>query len=113
MDNELKNPKRHKAAGSGVVRTDPKGDLVLYSDYVRLLAEVNELKSQPDPLTSCLYAAELAKDDINRLKAQVERLTKAGYAMAVKINVHGINDRFTDSQKLVNDWSNAAKEVQS
>jgi hypothetical protein len=37
-------------------------------------------------------------------------LRKAGYAMAVKINVHGINDRFTDSQKLVDDWSYAAKE---
>ena len=44
-----------------------------------------------------------------RLQAEVERLTKAGYSMAVKINVHGINDRFTDSQKLVDDWSNAAK----
>ena len=48
--------------------------------------------------------------ECTRLKAEVERLTKAGDAMAVKINVHGINDRFTDSQKLVDDWSNAAKE---
>jgi len=41
-----------------------------------LLIEVDELKSQPDPLTAYLYAAELAKDDIKRLKAEVERLTK-------------------------------------
>ena len=41
-----------------------------------LKAEVKELKSQPDPLTAYLYAAELAKDDIKRLKAEVERLTK-------------------------------------
>jgi uncharacterized coiled-coil DUF342 family protein len=40
-----------------------------------LKAEVEELKSQPDPLTAYLYAAELAKDDIKRLKAEVERLT--------------------------------------
>jgi DNA repair exonuclease SbcCD ATPase subunit len=46
----------------------------------------------------------------NRQASDIRRLTKAGYAMAVKINVHGINDRFTDSQKLVDDWSNAAKE---
>ena len=70
----MSEPKRYTAAGSGVVRTDPKGDLVLYVDYARLLIEVDELKSQPDPLTAYLYAAELAKDDIKRLKAEVERL---------------------------------------
>lgn len=73
----MSKPKRYTAAGSGVVRTDPEGDLVLYVDYLRLLIEVDELKSQPDPLTAYLYAAELAKDDIKRLKAEVERLTKA------------------------------------
>ena len=51
--------------------------------------------------------------ECRRLKAEVDRLRVAGYAMACKINVHGINDRFTDSQKLVSDWSAAAKEVQS
>jgi hypothetical protein len=40
----------------------------------RLKAEVEELKSQPDPLTAYLYAAELAKDDIKKLKAEVEEL---------------------------------------
>ena len=72
----MSEPKRYTAAGSGVVKTDPKGDLVLYVDYVRLLAEVKELKSQPDPLTAYLYAAELAKDDIKRLKAEVEAQAK-------------------------------------
>jgi hypothetical protein len=71
----MSEPKRYTAAGSGVVRTDPEGDLVLYVDYLRLLIEVDELKSQPDSLTAYLYAAELAKDDIKRLKAKVERLT--------------------------------------
>jgi hypothetical protein len=77
MDKEMSEPKRYTAAGSGVVKTDPKGDLVLYLDYARLMSELDELKSQPDPLTAYLYAAELAKDDIKRLKAEVERLTKA------------------------------------
>ena len=81
----MSEPKRYKAAGNGVVRTDHKGDLVLYIDYARLLAEVKELKSQPDPLTAYLYAAELAKDDIKTLKAQVERLTEAGDHMAAVI----------------------------
>ena len=55
----------------------------------------------------------LAKQYGDNLKAENERLRKAGDAMAVKINVHGINDKFTDSQKLVDDWSKAAKGVQS
>ena len=53
----------------------------LEAENARLKAEVEELKSQPDPLTAYLYAAELAKDDIKRLKSEVERLTKAGDAM--------------------------------
>lgn len=59
--------KRYTAAGSGVMRTDPKGGYVNYSDYL-------ELANQPDPLTAYLYAAELAKDEVKRLKAEVERL---------------------------------------
>jgi cell division protein FtsB len=39
-------------------------------ENARLKAEVDELKSQPDPLTAYLYAAELAKDDIKKLKAE-------------------------------------------
>ena len=72
----------------------------LFAENARLKAEVEELKAQPDPLTAYLYAAELAKDDIKRLKAEVERLTKAGDAMA---------DWFFDSDSLVKEW-NAAKE---
>ena len=79
----MSEPNRYTAAGSGVVRTDPKGDLVLYSDYARLLAEVKEMKEQPDPLTAYLYAAELSKDNVRRLKAFAERLIKAGDAVAL------------------------------
>ena len=60
------------------------GEWVKFDDYARLKAEVEELKRQPDPLTAYLYAAELAKDTIKklkaenaRLKAEVERLTDA------------------------------------
>ena len=58
------------------------------------------------------YARAKANSDayVRSLEARIERLKMAGYAMAIKINVHGIKDRFTDSQKLVDDWSNAAKE---
>lgn len=43
----------------------------------RFKAEIAELKNQPDPLTAYLYAAELAKDEVKRIKAEVERLRKS------------------------------------
>ena len=60
--------KRYTAAGSGVMRTDPKGGYVNYSDYL-------ELQNQPDALTAYLYAAELGKEDRKILKDEVKRLT--------------------------------------
>ena len=62
---------------------------VAMQENAMLKAEVEELKRQPDPLTAYLYAAELGKDAIkklkveltdckaesDRLKADVERLT--------------------------------------
>ena len=42
---------------------------VRYQDYL-------DAQSQPDALTAYLYAAELAKDDIKKLKAEVQRLNK-------------------------------------
>jgi predicted RNase H-like nuclease (RuvC/YqgF family) len=64
---------------------DHNGKLCEYREYAklevenaRLKAEVEELKSQPDPLTAYLYADTLRRDDIKTLKAHIERLTKAG-----------------------------------
>jgi N-acetylglucosamine kinase-like BadF-type ATPase len=54
----------------------------LQEDNARLKRQVEELKQQPDPLTAYLYAAELSKDNVRRLKAFAERLIKAGDAMA-------------------------------
>ena len=56
--------------------TNEAGSWVKLEDYASLKAEVEELKNQPDPLTAYLYAAELAKDEVKRLKAEVERLTE-------------------------------------
>jgi predicted RNase H-like nuclease (RuvC/YqgF family) len=53
----------------------------LNKEVARLKAEVEELKSQPDPLTAYLYADTLRRDDIKTLKAHIERLTKAGDEM--------------------------------
>ena len=58
----MSEPTRYTAAGNGVVRTDPQGALIAYGHYEELKAENA------------------------RLKAEVERLTKAGDAMADSIN---------------------------
>ncbi len=42
---------------------------VRYQDFL-------DAQTQPDALTAYLYAAELAKDDIKKLKAEVKRLTE-------------------------------------
>jgi predicted RNase H-like nuclease (RuvC/YqgF family) len=57
----------------------------LQEENARLKAEVEELKSQPDPLTAYLYADTLRRDDIKTLKAHIDRLTKAGDAMAMTL----------------------------
>jgi hypothetical protein len=61
-------------SGSAMSWTEPNGDYVRYEDYSRLEEQVNELKEQPDPLTVYLYAAELAKDDMKKLKDENELL---------------------------------------
>jgi len=50
-------------------------------EIAELRAQVAELKQQPDPLTAYLYAAELAKDHIKKLKAENKRLRDAGDAV--------------------------------
>ena len=55
---------------------------LLQAENARLKAEVERLTAEPDALTAYLYADTLRRDDIKTLKEQVERLTKAGDAMA-------------------------------
>lgn len=54
-------------------------------EIAELRAQVAELKQQPDALTAYLYAAELAKDYVKKLKAENKRLRAAGDAMAKEI----------------------------
>jgi hypothetical protein len=115
------------AMGNESAYSHKDGDWVKYEDYARLKEDAERyrlasLQGDVARLENARLKAECqarqAENSVlavecDSLKAEVERLTKAGDAMAIKINVHGINDRFTDSQKLVDDWSNAAKGVQS
>jgi hypothetical protein len=61
---------------------------LLEAENARLKAEVEELKSQPDPLTAYLYADTLRRDDIKTLKAHIERLTKAGDDLYAEVGIH-------------------------
>ena len=78
MDKELKQPKRHTAAGEGVVRTDEKGILILLSDYEKLLRFTAILDRHEEVQYKQREAFEkLCKE----LKAQVVALIKAGDLM--------------------------------
>ena len=85
--------KRYTAAGSDVVRTDPNGPLVLFDDYAALHYERIHDLNQIGGL----------QEENTRLKAEVERLRKAGDAME-----RSLAFEYPDSPK-VKDW-NAAKE---
>ena len=80
------------------------------AENARLKAEVERLKAEPDALTAYLYADTLRRDDIKTLKAHIERLTKAGDAMAESWidGLRAINWEAEDVKEL-RDW-NAAKE---
>lgn len=71
----------------------------------RLKAEVEELKRQPDPLTAYLYAAELAKDAMKKLKAENAYLKSE--VDRLKNNVayldRTLDDYIDKSMKRVND----------
>jgi len=86
------------------------GDWVLYEDYARLKAEVEAWKDMvADSGVACNERARENQDlenQIERLKAEVERLTKAGDTMA---GVVGLPVNSVQSSALIQNW-NAAKE---
>ena len=99
----MNEPKRYALMGNPWEMVEHKnGNLVSYEDYARLKAEVELLKENP-MIVSLL--AHLRVENA-RLKAEVERLTKAGDAMAKLLSCCG------NPQSEVRGW-NAAKGVQS
>ena len=83
----------------------------LEAENARLKIEVDELKSQPDPLTVYLYAAELAKDDIKRLKAEVERLRAAGDTLMAAYCMGDRNKERWAEYPVVREWLAANGEL--
>jgi hypothetical protein len=71
----MSEPTRYRPAGVGVVIQDPNGPLIAYGHYEELLAEVERLRA--------FTTTTIIPND--QLQAQVDRLTKAGDAMANNI----------------------------
>jgi FtsZ-binding cell division protein ZapB len=78
----------------------------LNKEVASLKAEIKELKEQPDPLTAYLYAAELAKDDMKKLKAENELLK--GQVNYWKIEAECDHGRW---QRCLEDMEKLRKEV--
>jgi len=108
---EIEKLKKEKASSDNI--HDAKNATIqgLVEERDELLKEVEELKSQPDPLTAYLYAAELAKDDIKKLKAENAYLKSE--VDRLKNNVayldRTLDDYIDKSMKRVNDERDEAR----
>ncbi len=98
----MSEPTRYTAAGNGVVRTDPQGALIAYGHYEELKAENARLKAEVEHL---LIFCNCTLIPSKELQAKVERLTKAGDAMA-----SGLQGMAGERPKALADEWNAAKE---
>ena len=65
----MSEPKRYTAAGEGIVRSDANGELVLFSEYAQLKAEVDRLTRGGDfLLNTFLWTDEYSNDRYNDAK---------------------------------------------
>ncbi len=86
-----------------------------WAEMVKAQAEVARLKADVNELADGLkLASEVGikmADEVNRLKAEVERLTKAGDAMAKTIGENGVHDNgsFLDVAESIDAWHAAKK----
>ena len=128
----MSEPNRYRVAnnqaqltlGGGILVVEPAGPLVEYTDYARLHSqfanseqENARLKADVGELADGLkLASEVGikiADEVTRLKAEVERLRKAGDAMADSIQFNEEMEKDYDGPTIVHPsverW-NAAKE---
>ena len=128
----MSDPTRYRVAnnqaqltlGGGILAVDPAGPLVMYDDYARLHSlfanseqDNARLKTDVNDLAeglklSCEVGIKIA-DEVTRLKAEVERLRKAGDGMASSIQFNEEMEKDYDGPTIVHPsverW-NAAKE---
>ncbi|CAB4185012.1 hypothetical protein UFOVP1118_3 [uncultured Caudovirales phage] len=113
-DTYKNEPKRYTASGNGLVSLDPKGELVLLSDYAALQAFTVILDRHEEiqyrSRAEFEEAFKKSKAEIARLKAEVERLLYVGDMMAVMVgHIEVTGDAHQMMLELSKEW-NAAKE---
>jgi hypothetical protein len=91
--------------GSAQMLRDPAGGWVSWEDYARLKAEVERLTERNqhlEQIDSYLQSANLNAEEQRsiELEAQVERLTKAGDALAGKAIRLEYNDYWSEYEKV-------------
>ena len=108
----MSDPTRYRVAnnqaqltlGGGILAVDPAGPLVMYDDYARLKADVNELA---DGLKLASEVGIKIADEVTRLKAEVERLRKAGDGMEEVIWLTGCVSGMEIKERAVKAWKQA------
>ena len=101
-------PSSHYSADFGMAQS-PAGKWVSYKDYARLKAEVESIrkywKATGEGVNRYVGKSIALEDEVARLKAEVERLTKAA------LQVYHELDKFGQvSAKSVHELRDAAKE---
>ena len=95
---------RYRLDPESYLAQHPDGDFVDYQDYASLKAFSDEAQAHiAKEERKSRERLDMEQAENARLKAEVERLTKAGDAMAEELNGRYFGKR------LINDW-NAAKE---
>ena len=116
----LNKPPRYNVAsiqaqqtlGGDVMQSHEEGQYVEWRDYAWLLTEKQRLDAEVERLRIAGSESEprfVLLSDYRHLKVEVERLTKAGDAMAEIIKPPSDCDTWIDERVAVNEW-NAAKE---
>ena len=106
-DTYKNEPKRYTASGNGIVKLDPKGELVLLSDYADLQAFTVILDRHEEiqyrSRAEFEEAFKKSKAEIAQLKAEVERLRKAGDDLRSSI----ISGTSSEEWQAIEEWDSA------
>ena len=121
----MSDPKRYRLDPESYLAEHPQGEFIDYQDYARLKADNDRLKEAiadsykaVDEMEQRFKALEAEFEthpmaaEIARLKAEVERLTKAGDAMISFLWAENDDENFNGAisyiaEKVENDWHNA------
>lgn len=89
--------------------THPKGEWVLWTDYQHLLESYKVLQERESRQSVLSHMDSIG---IEQLKAEVERLTKAGDFMYADVKARSVNGISIDERHSMRAWEYAKKGVQ-